>query len=243
MGPMAQPQETPEEAVIEFGPETAPRRRFAAGDFLTELGRDRRVVPLIAGLGALALFASVLSEWQVTSIDGSALRGGSSGSRLFAATVGELGGWGAGYLAGLFLLVPAVVLTLFGPPAGRLQARLAALGVGGTLLAVIMAAGSELGETSAVIGRLETVVLDDAEMTVALGRGVWCAAAGVILMLVSVWLAGREILADPSGDPPARPRRQPREEEDERPQAPFELEVSAAKPWQVTGDRPGGISG
>ena len=48
-----------------------------------------------------------------------------------------LGAFGGAYLTGLFLLVAAIVLTLFGPPAGRRYARLAGLGVGGAVLGVV----------------------------------------------------------------------------------------------------------
>src|SRR3954470_21960518 len=51
-----------EEAVIEFGPEdeagSAPRRRLPVGGFLTGLAGDRRLVPLAAALGGVALFGS-----------------------------------------------------------------------------------------------------------------------------------------------------------------------------------------
>ncbi|WP_305788416.1 hypothetical protein [Symbioplanes lichenis] len=242
----------PEEAVIEFGPaesagEPDQQRRRDVGGFLAGLGRDRRVVPLTAGLGALALFASLVSEWQVTSFDGRLLQDGAAGARPFSTTVAEVTGWGPAYLVGLFLMVTAVVLALFGPASGRPYARLAALSTGGVLFVVVAAAYSALSDTSQVITEFQSVIgFEEPEMGVDVGRGVWCALVGVVLVTVAAYLSGRA--SEPAAEE-KRPRRRPHveAEDDPRPETPFELEVTAAKPWQVTGDsrdKPGeGISG
>ena len=64
------PPLSPPEEVVEFGgdPPASPRRRQASGA-LRALATDRRVVPLTALLGAVAVLASLISEWQITTVD------------------------------------------------------------------------------------------------------------------------------------------------------------------------------
>jgi hypothetical protein len=238
------------EAIVEFGAddeaEREPGRRAPVGAFLTGLAADRRLVPLAAALGGVALFASLISEWQITEIDGTIFGDGETGARRPLATmVAELGGWGGGYLAGLFLLVAPVVLTLFGPAAGRRYARLCALSTGGVLLAMVLAIGSYLDETSGTVGLIRLTGLDEDQLSVSLGRGMWCAAAGVLLVLLSMVLAGRHLAAEPvradspaQAEPPLAPeaamwswRRPATAEEEELPDAPFDLTVGPAKPF------------
>lgn len=237
--------ETPE-SVIEFGTddddvERAPRRRF----HFRGLAGDRRLVPLTAVLGAVALFGSLLSEWQVTSVDSQALSNeDEAGPQSFVTGVAELGGWGGGYLCGLFLLVGGTVIALFGPAAGQRYARLAALGTGGVLLAILAALGSYLGETSVAFPQWLAVNIDAEQVRVAHGRGLWCAVAGVALVLLAVYLSGRGGTAAA----PAWSWPQTREttESEEPPDAPLELTIGPARPFAAspdTRDKPGeGIS-
>src|SRR5689334_6401047 len=57
--------ETEEAVVVEFGPDDevqhAPGRRVPLGVFLAGLAGDRRLVPLAAALGGIALFGSLIS--------------------------------------------------------------------------------------------------------------------------------------------------------------------------------------
>ncbi|MEV4640290.1 hypothetical protein AB0J80_23380 [Actinoplanes sp. NPDC049548] len=215
-------------AVVEFGPEPPPSRR--AG-FLTGLATDRRIVPLAAALGALALFASLVSEWQVTKIDATVFRDIQTGSRTFGASVAELDGWGAAYLVGFFLLAAGVVLTLFGPAPGRGYARLTALSTGGVMLAIVAAMWSSLDETSWIAGQLDVSGLDDDQIEITMGRGPWCAAVGIVLVLLALYLAGRR---DPEAPAAWSWRRPAAEEEEEPPDAPFELSVTPAQPWSAS---------
>jgi hypothetical protein len=242
------------EAVVEFGPdddaERPPRRRAAVGDFLTGLAGDRRVVPLAAALGGVALFGSLVSEWQLTEIDATFWGDGEVGTRAAQTMLADLDGWSGGYLTGLFLLIAAAVLTLFGPPAGRRYARLAALSVGGTLLAMVVAIGSYLGDTSGAVGQLTLTNLEENQVTVSNGRGLWCAGVGVALVLLAMVLAGRHQTAPPVPvDAPAEAaepveavapvwswRRPPTGDEDGLPDAPFDLTVTAAKPFTTSQD-------
>jgi hypothetical protein len=115
---------TPQEAVVEFGagpqersrPE---RRRRSFTALVAGLAADRRSVPLAAAVGAVALFASLISEWQITAIDITEFGGTASARQPVTAGVGDLGAFGAGYLAGLFALAAAMALVLFGPPTAR----------------------------------------------------------------------------------------------------------------------------
>jgi len=240
------------EAVVEFGPgddaQDPPGRRMPVGAFLSGAAGDRRLVPLAAALGGVALFGSLISEWQLTEVDGTFWGDGEVGMRPLETTVADLGGWGGGYLTGLFLLVAAVVLTLFGPAAGRRYARLSALSVGGVLLAMVAAMGSYLGDTSRVVGQLGAVSLAEDQIAISHGRGIWCAAVGVALMVLATILAGRHQAADPvPADAPARAeppavaehavwswRRPAAGEEDGPPDAPFGLTVTSAKPFTTS---------
>ncbi|GAA3956692.1 hypothetical protein [Actinoplanes auranticolor] len=244
------------EAVVAFGPddddeaERPPRRRAAVGEFLTGLAGDRRVVPIAAALGAVALFGSLVSEWQLTEIDGTYWGDGEVGTRSAQTTLADLDGWSGGYLTGLFLLVAATVLTLFGPPAGRRYARLAALSVGGTLLATVVAIGSYLGDISGAVGQLTLTNLEENQVTVSNGRGLWCAGVGVALVLLAMVLAGRHQATGPGSGPVDAPpdeaqpveveapawtwRRPATGDEDEPPDAPFDLTVTAAKPFTTS---------
>ncbi|WP_106128772.1 hypothetical protein [Pseudosporangium ferrugineum] len=239
----------PQEAVVEFGPEPPPSRRTGVPAFLRGLATDRRLVPLAAALGALALFGSLVSEWQLTEIDATVFRDVQTGTRAFGATVADLGGWGAAYLVGLFLLTASVVLTLFGPPGGRVYARLTALSTGGVQLAIVLALWSSLDETTRVAGQLDVSGLDSDEITLTLGRGPWCAAFGVVLVLLAVYLAGR--LYPPvtapgrepaageeaeAGPPPVWSWRRPSAEDETPPDAPFDLTVTPAQPWTASDD-------
>ena len=240
------------EAVVEFGPdedaERTPGRRPPVGALLTGLAGDRRLVPLAAALGGVALFASLISEWQLTEVDGTFWGDGEVGARPPLETmVADLGGWGGGYLAGLFLLVGSVVLTLFGPAAGRRYARLCALSTGGVLLAMVVALGSYLGDTSRTVGQLGLTSLEEDQVAISLGRGTWCAAAGVLLVLLAMILAGRHLQAEPvpvdapaEATPPIEPeaamwswRRPATDEEDGLPDEPFGLTVAPTKPFMA----------
>lgn len=242
------------EAVVEFGPDDdardTPGRRASVGGFLTGLAGDHRLVPLTAALGGVALFGSLVSEWQLTEVDGAFWGDSEVSARPLETTVADLGAWGGGYLTGLFLLVAAVVLTLFGPAAGRRYARLSALSVGGVLLAMVAAAASYLGDTSRIVGQAGLSGLAEDQVKIAHGRGVWCAAAGVALVLVATILAGRHQPAGPAPvDAPAGTeppdlvepavwswRRPVTTEEDGPPDAPFDLTVTSAKPFTTTAE-------
>jgi hypothetical protein len=246
------------ESVVEFGAEPAPagpaRRRLSAGGFAAALGADRRVVPLAAVIGAVALFGSLVSEWQITAVDTTAFGGIQPGNRTITAGIAELDGWGGGYLAGLLVLAATMALVLFGPPAGRRYARLVGMSCGAVLLAMLAAIAQSLKGTSRALELVYTLALTPDQLQLSYGRGIWCAAIGVAAVTLSLYLAGRHIpepptVAEgtPAGAAPDTPTdalptvwswRRPRPAEpDERPPAePFDLTVTPTTPFTPLGD-------
>jgi hypothetical protein len=238
MGAMPVPQQPidlgtaspPPAPIIEFGSEPDDeqpiRRRRSLSGFGRELLGDRRLVPIAAALAALAAFASLISEWQVTTVDAAALGNGELGDKVLPTDLADLGAFGGAYLTGLFLLVAAVVLTLFGPVAGRRYARLSGLGVGGAMIGVLLSLTSLLGDQSRLFSRLYTLELSSDQLKVAYGRGLWCALAAVVLAVAALYLAGRE-LSSPSWE--WRPAADADDEEDD--EEPFELTVTPTTPF------------
>jgi len=220
----------PSEAVIEFGPERAPRRRRSLSGFGRELLGDRRLVPIAAALAGVAAFASLISEWQVTTVDAAALGNGELGDKVLPTDLADLGAFGGAYLTGLFLLVAALVLTLFGPPPGRHYARLAGLGIGGALLGVLLSLAAMLGDQSRLFSRLYTLELNSDQLKVAYGRGLWCALAAVALAIVALYLAGRASSA------PHWEWRGVVADDEEEDEEPFELTVTPTTPFTSRSD-------
>src|SRR5690348_11115958 len=64
LGPAPAPEE-----VVEFGAPPQRRRRWSSTGLLRQLTADRRMVPVAAALAAVAVFASLVSEWQLTTVD------------------------------------------------------------------------------------------------------------------------------------------------------------------------------
>ncbi|MEU4557378.1 hypothetical protein AB0F72_03250 [Actinoplanes sp. NPDC023936] len=214
------------ESVIEFGaPEAEDRpRRFA---YLQDLGSDRRLPQLLAGLGGVAAFASLISEWQVTTVNTITLPDGElAQAEMFPAALIDLGGVGAAYLGGLFLLVTASVLTFFGPVAGQRYARLAGLSLGGVQLAVLLGLVQMLGDQSLLVSRFLSLELGENPPEVTYGRGLWCALAGVAAAVVALWLTGRE--------PSSRPASSRKKEIETVPDTPLELTITPATPFAVS---------
>jgi len=235
--------------VVEFGGDApVSRRRWQPSEVLRALATDRRAVPLTALLGALAVLVSLISEWQVTTVDAEEFTGG-VGPHAVSTGLIDLGALGSAYLIGLFPLAAAVVLTMFGPVAGRRWARLGGLCAGGMLLAVLFATTASLGSESRVVPNLYRMQFDKNQVQIAYGRGLWCAAAGVVLVMLALYLADRHqprVPAPPSESGGAPPpvadesawgwRRPPAAREEADPDQPLELTVAPAKPFTSWGD-------
>ncbi|WP_143134127.1 hypothetical protein [Actinoplanes philippinensis] len=191
-----------EESVIAFGGTEKPRRAI-----FRDLGRDRRLPWLAAGLGGVAAFGSLVSEWQATTVkymnvvstEGETL----AEDRVLTADLMSLGPMGAGYLAGLLLLAVAVALTLSGPAPGRAYARVAGFAVGGVLLALVLSLTHRLSGASLQLadpfGFVESSGVEVVRIT--LGRGLWCAAAAAGLALGALGMSARSLPA--YREPPA----------------------------------------
>jgi hypothetical protein len=245
---------SPQEAVVEFGtgtdePSRPARRRWNPSGLAASLAADSRVVPLAAVLGGVALFASLVSEWQITSIDTTAFGGTQSGLQPIPTDLVDLGSWGAGYLAGLFVLVGATVLALFGPRPGRRYAQLIGMSTGGMLLGLLAALAPTLDDVSRTLGYVIRYSLEPGRVQQSGGRGVWCAFAGVVFAMLTLFLAGRHappVPAEPAangakptvdGPPPAWSWRRPHtEDEDSSPAEPFDLTVTSTTPFTSLSD-------
>ena len=238
----------PAETVVEFGPQPdeprTERRRFSLGEFAAGLAADRRAVPLAATVGAVAVFASLISEWQVTQVDSDQFAGGTpaGGSRPLPAGVTDLGALGGAYLVGLFVLTGAIVLLLYGPLPVRRYARLIGLSTGGVLIAMLAALTASLGDTSRTVLAVVAVQFEEDQIQIAYGRGLWCAFFGVAAVLLASYLAGRHepsvVVADQEepeaveAAPVVWSWRRPQDTTDEGPpDPPFGLTVTSAKPF------------
>jgi hypothetical protein len=242
----------PEQHVVEIGTEPgeprAGRRRFSATEIVTSLAADRRVVPLAAAVGGVALFASMVSEWQITMLDTSRFADSEIGTRSLTVGLADLGALGTGFLTGVFLLVIAVVLVLFGPAAARGYARLIGLSTGGVLIAVLAALASTLDDRTRAVEGIFVLEFDEDQLQLSYGRGMWCAFVGVAALLLALYLSARHAPAPvPAGKPdspdeiveppPVWSWRRPRTDSDERPpDEPFDLTVSATRPFTSLSD-------
>ena len=244
----------PQESVVEFGaqpdpPSRPPRRRWSPYGFAAGLAADRRAVPLAAVLGGVALFASLVSEWQVTLFDTTEFQSSVTGMQPIPTDLIDLGGWAAGYLIGLFLLVGATVLVLFGPPPGRRYARPLGLSAGGVLLGLLAALAPTLDDVSRTLGYTIRFQVAADHIQLSAGRGIWCAFAGVAATTLALYLAGRHepaAVAEAAAAEEDQPSvadpgavwswRRPAAEEDRLPVAPFDLEVTSTMPFTLLHD-------
>ncbi|MEH1126224.1 hypothetical protein [Micromonospora sp. CPCC 206061] len=246
-------------AVVEFGAQEPRSRRAALTDALSKLRRDPRVVPVVAGLAGLAIFASLAGEWQVTTINEPDFFGQGLAPAPVSAGLGELGGWSAAYLVGVFALVGCVALVLFAQPAARDLARVIGLAVAGTLGAVVVAIAFDLNDRSLAISSLGIYNGPDApQYELTYGRGLTMAFLGVGGLALALYLAGRLTPAqapvaatatsgaagptDAAGQPAAEsdwPWRRPAAKETpvEVPQ-PIDLTVSPAAPFVPLSEQP-----
>ncbi|SBT53102.1 hypothetical protein [Micromonospora narathiwatensis] len=220
--------------VVEWGDaEPAPPGRV--GRSLAGLGRDRRLPPLLAGLGAVAAVASLVGEWLVITVP----NGGPEGTTTVRVPDGvtDVGGFGVAYLVGLLGLACAVALALRGAGPVRQNARVAGLGLTAAMLAVLTATAFSLDDT----GQRTLFFSPEDGFQVDHGRGLVIAFVAVVLLAGALYLSGREggELPDPDGEaekpPPERGRSgwgwgRHRAVDDELP-APADLTVEPSLPF------------
>ncbi|MEU0152284.1 hypothetical protein [Micromonospora fulviviridis] len=230
------PRQDNRSTVVEWGDaEPAPSGRV--GRSLAGLGRDHRLPPVLAGLGAVAAVASLIGEWLVMTVPDEG-PDGSTTVRL-PSGVAQVGGFGVAYLVGLLGLAAAVALALRGAPAVRQHARLAGLGLAAALLAVLVATASSLQE----LGQRALFFPPEQRLQVEHGRGLVTAFLSTLLLAATLHLSGRSDAepADRAGEPGAEPATGPadgrsgrgrrRPAEDEMPPAPADLSVQPTTPF------------
>jgi len=169
--------------VVEWGDDAPDDGRVAR--LLTGLRANRRALPIVAGVGAVAAAGSVLSEWRVVTLEGTnSVVDRTPGSVLSFPTVGTV------YLLGLVVVGAALALTLFGLGSVRHHARLVGLVTTAVLGLMLIATGANLEQLG---GTFDDVVIgfpgpvDSA--TVSFGRGLFMAFAAVAALAFALWLA------------------------------------------------------
>ncbi|MEH1100997.1 hypothetical protein [Micromonospora sp. CPCC 205561] len=216
--------------VVEWG-SAEPDRPGRFGRTFSGLGRDRRLPLLLATLGAVAALASMLGEWQVMTIPNSGPQGNTP--LRVPGGVSDIGGFGVGYLVGLFALVCTVALALRGTAAVRANARLAGLTLAGALLGLLIATAASLDES----GQRVFFYSADDGFRVEYGRGLVTAFVACVLFAAALKLATSgapptEEAAD-AGEPVGRRPRGRRNGDvaDDGLPAPADLTVGPALPF------------
>ncbi|MFY1674270.1 hypothetical protein ACN27G_30705 [Plantactinospora sp. WMMB334] len=176
---------TPEGAsVVSWGGGRA-RTGRRGGALLSRLGRDARLVPVVGAVGAVALFASLLGDWAVTTMPAENVP--SETPITLGSGVADMSAFGTAYLVGVFGMVGCLALVFFGSPGVRHDARVAGLAGAGVTLGVLLATTGTLdtlGDRWQVYGELEG-------MTIEYGQGLVLAYAGTGALGLALLLAGR----------------------------------------------------
>ncbi|MDQ7907102.1 hypothetical protein RB614_21550 [Phytohabitans sp. ZYX-F-186] len=189
-----------EPAVVEFGADEPARKRPSAAQVFKAVRRDWRLVPVIAGLSAVAVFASIVGEWQTITFTQEDMFGPGPTPPVTAGLV-DLGGFGTGYLIGIFVMVGCLSLVLFGRPALRDQVRIVGLAAAGVSAAILVGITAWLDGNSAALASADFLVGPQGpSYELAYGRGVTMAFLGVAGFALALYLAGRLMPA-----PPAQP--------------------------------------
>lgn len=222
-------------------------------------GRDGRLVPVVAVLGAGASGTALVEVWAVTTIPSGTV--GMDEPVVLSSGVADLAAFGVGYLVAVLGVVGCLALVLFGQPAVRHTARVLGLAL----------SGGALGVLAAVTVSVETIIDrwqaygELAGVTREFGPGLiqaylGVAGLGLALLLAGPFVprtpaptgAGAAATADPAGPagpgaagtgpepvdwPWRRPRRRadPDPADDGRP-GPIDLTVTPTKPF-VTPER------
>ncbi|MEO3746007.1 hypothetical protein [Plantactinospora sp. B5E13] len=168
-----------------------------AGRALGRLARDGRPLPMVAALGALAFFGSLVEEWTVTRIpDDSEIP---QNMIELTSGVGQMSTFGTGYLVGVLGVLGCLALVLFGTPGLRHNARVAGLAGAGAVLAILAGATGSLDSIALdrwqVYGEIDGLVTEH-------GRGLILAYVCTGILGLVLLLAGRFVPA-PGADRPA----------------------------------------
>jgi hypothetical protein len=190
------PSIQPADDVVEFGTVDGLERRPTRSALsvaartpwrvLRALRTDRRVVPVVTGLAAVATFGSLVGEWQIIVVDGVDVP---ATLPPLTAGVAVLDAFGGAYLVGVFALAACTALALLGSPAVRRHARLTGLALSGALGALLVAVSMQLDRIGPAYGY--RTIGWEVEPVVSAGRGLEAAFAGVGLAALALYLAGR----------------------------------------------------
>ena len=215
-------------AVVEWGSASAERVRWRAS-FGGPVGKWSAWAS--AGLGALALFGSLTTEWQIATV-------GELPPREYELGLGVVMTWGTGWLVGAVLLAACVGLALGGRSGVADSARVLGFSVAAALTVVLAAASVRLPQEA-------LLAYGDPEVELSLGRGVYLAYLAVLLLAGALWLARLHAAArsdEVAGDGPTGRVPRPRAHGDRA--APPEVEpgvrdltVTAADPLPDPADR------
>lgn len=168
-----------------------------AGRALGRLARDGRPLPMVAALGGLAFFGSLVEEWTVTRIpDDSEIP---QNMIELTSGLGQMSTFGTGYLVGVLGVLGCLALVFFGTPGLRHNARVAGLAGAGTVLAILAGATGSLHSIALdrwqVYGEIEGLATEH-------GRGLVLAYVSTGILGLVLLLAGRFVPA-PGPDRPA----------------------------------------
>lgn len=182
-------------AMVEWGDQDEPRRPRRRGDLMTRLARDPRMVPVVAGIGAVAVFASLVGEWTIMRVPNFGPEGVGTVGRT-PVGVSDSTNFGAAYLFGVFGIVCCLALVIFGTTAVRRNVRVVGLAITGTVLGVLVAASLTLDNISRLgIG-------EDTGLRIEYGRGLVMAYVGTALLGLALYLAGRLLGPEPTPSAP-----------------------------------------
>jgi hypothetical protein len=189
-----------EPAVVEFGADEPVRKRPRAAQIFTAVRKDWRLVPIFAGLSAVAIFASLVGEWQTTTFtQQQVVIPPDQLPPPATAGVADLGGFSTGYLIGVFGLVGCMGLILFGRPAMRDQLRILGLTAAGVSGAVLVGTAVWLDSHSATYATARLFFGPQGPTyELAYGRGLTMAFLGVAGLAAALFLAGRLMPAPPA---------------------------------------------
>jgi len=166
-------------------------QRWSTVDNLT----DRQLLIGLVGVAGAFVLASLFADWAVVTPP--AVRDGPNRTVLAGAvhqSVGDIGAWGAVYLFGILGLAVLAAFALFaGSTSARAHARLAGLATGGGLLAVLVAAATNLDRSDVTLSYLLALGSVDADLSVAYGSGLFLALAGIAAGTTAMYFSDRPI--------------------------------------------------
>ena len=153
---------------------------------LSELARDSRLVPVLAALGAVTAFASLVGEWTVATLP--VFEPDGDGPTKAAIGLWGLGAFGTAYLGGLLGMAVCLTLARFGTPAVRHNARLAGLATMGGLLLLLVGTATALDELTE---RAYIWTVLNQGTRIEYGRGLVTAFAATVAIGLALFVTGR----------------------------------------------------